>query len=319
MTWWSYLDKILQELGLTHKISYNTFQPPVGEYCWPLNLPKVNWAHTDCVILMFQDWMHVLNGIITELAEVERFYGDKADRVIVVHWPHALDRHYQGPINLMEFNVHEYDILNNLALRRDEWQDIWSMRWTRRWQCLNGRKCPHRLRTVQMLQDWPDGTVSLGEIVALPAYPYATYRGTSNEDNFVRLAPIYGQHLFNIVTETIYDYVPGIVSEKTFMAMLAGQLPLIIGYQGIVKDCKEMGFDMFDDVLDLSYDHIPNEHRVHAALINNKDIILNYDPSRKVRDRLRDQAVWLLEQWPSLALTSLKPQLQRIIKVQGWR
>ena len=125
---------------------------------------------------------------------------------------------------------------------------------TQAWQCLNGRMCTHRRRAVDILQHWPNGMLSYGNEIPLPEWAYSTYRGTENDDNFIRLADVYGSCAVNIVTETEYNTTPGIISEKTLMAFAAQQIPIVIGHSNAVQHCKELGFDMFDDLVDTSYD-----------------------------------------------------------------
>jgi hypothetical protein len=108
----------------------------------------------------------------------------------------------------------------------------------------------------------------------LDEWAYNTYRGTENDENFVRLGKIYGSCAVNIVTETLYDHAPGLFCEKTLFAMLAEQIPIVIGSQGLVASLRDRGFDMFDDLVDTSYDCLPNETRLTAALESNQDLIV---------------------------------------------
>jgi len=75
----------------------------------------------------------------------------------------------------------------------------------------------------------------------------------------------YDQSLFNIVTETqFYESIrfglPTLfLTEKIFKPMLYLQIPIILGGPGLVQEMRNMGFDMFDDIVDHSYDTI-NDH-----------------------------------------------------------
>jgi len=282
-----------------------------------MQLPQVDWSQTDYLILGFQDFVTISDGRCLELQKVEQHYGDWAHRVIVIHWPYALDRCYQGPINLVYFDVHEYEIMINLKTHKNKIEQIANNAKLVQWQCLNGRRCSHRLRTCQILEHWPNGTFSYGSAKPLADWSYDTYRGTSNEDNYLRLESIYRSHVFNIVTETIYDQTPGIISEKTFFALLGAQIPLVISYRGAVKDCQALGFDMFGDLLDLSYDDLDDDHRLEQALELNRDVILNYRPDAVMRQRLQKQSRWILDQWPQQALLELKHQIQAILRCPG--
>jgi hypothetical protein len=104
----------------------------------------------------------------------------------------------------------------------------------------------------------------------------------------------------NIVTETQYDSAPGIITEKTIMAMLAEQIPIVVGYPGIVADCKELGFDMFDDVVDVSYDYLPNDIRAIKAVELNQDLIQGRVDLSSYQERLRAQRIFLLDDYPTM-------------------
>ena len=228
------------------------------------------------------------------------YYGDRANQIVVMHWPHAMHRYYQGPLNLIEFDLHEYNILKNLHRRWPEWQHMFDRPHTHAWQCLNGRMCPHRYQVKEILQHWSNGMLSYHDQISLPEWAYSTYRGTENEDNFIRLINVYGSCSVNIVTETQYDSAPGIITEKTIMAMLAEQIPIVIGYPGIVADCKQLGFDMFDDVVDTSYDQLPNEIRAEQAILRNQDLIQGRIDLTPYRERLRAQREFLLDDYSTM-------------------
>jgi hypothetical protein len=85
------------------------------------------------------------------------------------------------------------------------------------------------------------------------------------------------------------------VTEKTFHALIAEQIPIIIGYKGIVEHCRQMGFDMFDDLVDHSYDTIPGPERIHAAIELNRDLIqgkIDLAPYKQRLQRNREYVLW---------------------------
>jgi hypothetical protein len=186
--------------------------------------------------------------------------------------------------------------VTTIRARESQWTNRINAK-TSAWQCLNGRMCLHRRRAVDILQHWPNGVLSYGNDIPLDAWAYDTYRGTENEDNFMRLLPVYAKCQVNIVTETQYDEPPGIVSEKTLMAMIAQQVPIVIGHQGIVQDCRELGFDMFDDLVDTSYDSMPNDIRVEQAILKNQDLILGKINLAPYQERLQKQRSFLLDEF----------------------
>ena len=301
MNWSQLFKNTLRKSGFNAYVEYNTFQTPYHpSTAWPLRLPNIEFKDNTILFLHFQDFITVRDGRIVELDLVANHYGDRANQIVVMHWPHAMHRYYQGPINLIEFDLHEYDILKNLHDRWSEWQHMFDQPRTHAWQCLNGRMCPHRYQVKEILQNWPNGKLSYHNAIPLSEWAYSTYPGTENEDNFIRLANVYGSCAVNIVTETQYDSAPGIITEKTIMALLAEQIPVVIGYPGIIADCKELGFDMFDDIVDTSYDQLPNDVRAIRALELNQDLIQGRIDLSPYRDRLRAQRKFLLDDYPNI-------------------
>jgi hypothetical protein len=65
---------------------------------------------------------------------------------------------------------------------------------------------------------------------------------------------VYKKSLFHIVAETSIDQT--LLSEKTFKVFLSGQIPIMCGPQNAIKHLRDLGFDVFDDIIDHSYDSI---------------------------------------------------------------
>lgn len=268
------LNARFDELGCQTVCRWNTLQPPYNwDQGWPLALPDVQWNDNTRLVLHFQDRITATETGCAELKHIEQHYADRANQVIVVFYSHGLNQIYQGPVQLVEFSTHNWLTVNDLLRVQSQWQSTIDQPKTQAWQCLNGRICDHRQRVAQVLASWPNGTLSLGTQIPLPEWNYGTYRGTENYDNFVRLSSLYGSTRVNIVTETDYVARPGVISEKTLYAFVAQQIPIIVGHPGAVQDCRDMGFDMLDDLVDHSYDWLPNEQRAEVALELNQGLI----------------------------------------------
>lgn len=97
------------------------------------------------------------------------------------------------------------------------------------------------------------------------------------------LSPVvYNRALINLVTETYYFNTWNknselFITEKTWKVFTANQIPIIIGPKGIVGNLRELGFDMFDDIVDNSYDNEPDDTRLFSAIKSLKKIILSHD------------------------------------------
>lgn len=291
MDYTDFFNTTLINLGLNVVGVWNAYDPPYNPtQGWPLKLPAVEFQSNTVLLMHFQDFVTFDNGRIVELDVLEQFYKDRADQIVVTHMHHGLENVYDGPIKLIEYSNHNCREMQRLSQRWAECEPVISQPKTRAWQCLNGRMCSHRQRTVDVLRNWDNGWLSYGDQIKLPLWDYTTYRGTENDDNFIRLLPVYGTAAVNIVTETQYDHRPGVICEKTLFAMAARQVPVLVGYPGIVTDCQDIGFDMFEDVVDTSYDFLPNDQRVEQAILRNQDLIQGRVDLTHLQDRLIAQS-----------------------------
>lgn len=133
----------------------------------------------------------------------------------------------------------------------------------------------------------------------LPMSADILYDGYNDRSSPMDLSSqIYDNTLINLVTETFYDtnafnqVSEMFITEKTYKPFVAYQLPIIIGPQGIVKKLREIGFDMFDDIIDNSYDELDDKHRVFGAidslhkLMHNNIVNLNNSTrKRRIKNR----------------------------------
>jgi hypothetical protein len=285
------------DLVTRYQVTCGDYHPDTG---WPLNLPVTEFTPKTLVVLHFPDFITFRDGRWIELEAIERFYGEHCGQVLVTHWTADLDKFYSGPLNLIKFSNHNYDICNEFAAKVDQWRHILTQPRTHAWQCLNGRICLNRSTVAYTLKDWggTNNWLSLGTEIPLPEHDYSKLFGCENYPNFLALGYVYGSAAVNIVTETQYSDPTGIVTEKTLMAFAAEQIPIVIGHPGIVEHCRRMGFDMFDDLVDTSYDSISNDQgleRAKQALALNRDLIegrVDLAPYRSRLERNREWALW---------------------------
>jgi hypothetical protein len=92
----------------------------------------------------------------------------------------------------------------------------------------------------------------------------------------------------------------------------------VIGYPGIVADCKELGFDMFDDLVDISYDQLPNDKRAIKALEFNQNLIQGHIDLSPYRQRLQDQRKFLLDDYPTIMELRFQRDCKQLISKLNW-
>jgi hypothetical protein len=82
----------------------------------------------------------------------------------------------------------------------------------------------------------------------------------------------------SLITEPSYYERETIVTEKTLMAMWAGTIPIWVGGWGVASWLQRHGFDIFDDIVDHSYQWLANpKDRVYHAVADNLDLLRNFD------------------------------------------
>ena len=305
-----------QQLGLDVVYQPTCLQAPYDDKVWPLRFPKVEWTDNTVVIMHCQDFVSIdSTGRCQEIQAIEQHFGKRAKQVVIIHWNYDLKSVYSGPCHLIHFPTHSYEIMMRLQQPPYvNWQKKFQAERTRNWQCLNGAARPHRSCVHNMLKMYSGGISSLGNIDPLPyddydsAYQWQPGEYDLNESNFIRLSWLYSTTKINIVTETQYTETPGVITEKTLFALLAGQIPIVIGYPGIVDHCRKLGFDMFDDLVDNSYDTLDDTCRWSEALGRNKELLVNTPDLTPYADRLRLQQEYVSTQWPQKLIANFKEQ-----------
>ena len=86
---------------------------------------------------------------------------------------------------------------------------------------------------------------------------YVEYNSTyiNNYENFKKLYKLYTNSFVEIISETSYTSY-GTMAEKYLHSVYACNFPILIASHGSVKYLRELGFDMFDDIVNHSYDNI---------------------------------------------------------------
>jgi hypothetical protein len=79
----------------------------------------------------------------------------------------------------------------------------------------------------------------------------------------------------SLITEPAYYERETIVTEKTIMAIYGGTVPIWVGGWRIPDYMTKMKFDIFDDIVDHSYQKLDcPEQRVRRAIVDNIDLLM---------------------------------------------
>jgi hypothetical protein len=99
----------------------------------------------------------------------------------------------------------------------------------------------------------------------------------NNVYNFTKKLSAYYQNTFvEIISETSYTEAAFNLTEKTLNSIYGCSFPILLSSKGAVGFLRDMGLDMFDDIVDHSYDTIENPiDRMYRALVDNQELLTN--------------------------------------------
>jgi len=115
---------------------------------------------------------------------------------------------------------------------------------------------------------------------------YEIYIGGNNDNayNFKNKLTTYYQTTFvEIITETSYTESCFNLTEKTLNSIYGCCFPILLCSTGTVAFLRDIGMDMFDDIVDHSYDQIadPTE-RMYRAITDNIELLTNIQQTKNL-------------------------------------
>jgi hypothetical protein len=174
----------------------------------------------------------------------------------------SLDCEKHGYLQVNPFAIHEYN------------------EWTRFYKVQGELRFPFdsfNEQTVALdkgFDKWKNETINL-----YPAMPNTSqYNGNNAENLDTYLRQYYEHSAVEVITETEYYSKGHHTSEKFLHCMIGSCIPLLIGQQYHVRYLQQLGFDMFEDIIDISYDEIEDPLlRMYTAVKNNLRILTEKD------------------------------------------
>ena len=206
------------------------------------------------------------------------------------HWNTWGIKHIAGP-----FYIWNYIIERRLKI------PAWNHNPSKHFLCMNNIHKSHRQQVIERLHHdncisktlWSYRNTCDSQVFTSPTY---IDQATGKFDQTANLNDLYNDCFYTIVTETDYtDKNIEHITEKTLMAILHGTVPIIVGVPGAIKLCKDLGFDMYDGIIDNSYDAvIDNNERFEKIMymVENKSAEKHLDklrtllPTRVLRNQL---------------------------------
>jgi len=106
---------------------------------------------------------------------------------------------------------------------------------------------------------------------------YDIYKEAQNDNitNYHQsLYDVYRHSFVELISETNYNEASFNVTEKFSHSIFACNLPIVVSSPGYVDFARSLGFDMFDDIIDHSYDNEPDKvKRIHKLINDNMELL----------------------------------------------
>jgi hypothetical protein len=118
------------------------------------------------------------------------------------------------------------------------------------------------------------------------------YGDVHNSENYARLLKhtVFEPSCVSLITEPSFYERETLKTEKTIMAMYGGTLPIWVGGWGIPQSLRDLGFDVFDDIIDHSYERMSDPYdRAYYAVEKNLDLLRDFDKTKNFIDRNHDR------------------------------
>lgn len=295
-------NRAMELLLKSHSIDYH-FMPcalgkPHREQRWHIPLPDIpehRWRNRNFrLVIHAQDFIHFYGNLCVELHWLEQQYTpEQQSKIIFVCWDHRLGETYQGNIKVVNFASHSYELMLKLKERWPEWRDVHRKDIKHNWICLNGRARAYRQEVYNLLRHEPSGFVSHSIFNPIDIHPYQKY-DFDNVQNFIHLMPVYQSARVSIITESLYQDVGGIVTEKTLLAIAARHPFMCIGHRFCHDDVARLGFQNYDELFDLSYDVEDNTTRMYSAVERNFARLREPIDLDFVEEKINSNFEWLM-------------------------
>jgi hypothetical protein len=112
-----------------------------------------------------------------------------------------------------------------------------------------------------------------------------------NVGNFVNsLASYYKLSFVELISETSYTEPAFNLTEKTLNSVYAYNFPILISSARSVAFLRKIGLDMFDDIVDHSYDRLDDPvERIYTAIKSNQRLLIDVDRTKDIWYKSQDR------------------------------
>lgn len=257
---------------------------PITPAGWEIDMPDQTKCRFDepdfWLILNLQDMLTGGWGKMPhELKSIHNYYQSWApmDRIIVVIWPQGIANIWpEESFHIVEFSTHTYNIWATYSAQEDVLRDAFSdgnKNFEYNFVCMNRIKKPHRQILYDRLSSFNTGNCSLqsaGIELDHGGIDFATYdKQYNNLVNLLSLKGAFNTSLFSVISESQYGEQYGIITEKTFNAIVAGHPFLVCGHHNALEHIRNLGFITWETMFEEDYHTRPNKSRLDDMMFDN--------------------------------------------------
>ena len=277
---------------------------PITDFGWDVHVPR-NITFCDFenpeyrLIINLQDMLtdfHKDSKWPSELVKLEQHFKKNnfpLEKIIVIVWPLGIKKDWpKDSFHLIEFSSHQYETWCSYKNAEDVLREAFSPEhkdFEFNFVCPQRIYKPHRAALQNSLDDRL-GNISLQTKGIELKYPNLTVQEYDDTyDNLANLRAMrknYNTALFTIVSESQYKEEYGIISEKTFNAIVAGHPFLMCAHRLALENIRHYGFQTYNYIFDEMYDELDNVVRM-------KDMInINYHFTKERLSAVEMQKIW---------------------------
>ena len=119
-----------------------------------------------------------------------------------------------------------------------------------------------------------------------------------NSRNYKQLLQktVFEPSCISLITEPTYIEKESLIDEKTIMAIYGGTIPIWVGGWRYADAMKELGFDVFDDIVDHSYQSLEDPiERIDKSIELNLDLLSSFTMTPQILERLQHNLDLMLD------------------------
>ena len=259
---------------------------PITDFGWDVNVPSstefCNFEDPQYrLVINLQDMLtryedHKVPGELTKLHQHFLKNNFPMEKIIVIIWPLGIKKDWpKDSFHLIEFSSHQYETWCQYKQAEDVLREAFSVEhkdFEFNFVCPNRIYKPHRAALTGKL-DSRIGNISLQTKGMELKYPNLSVEEYDKQyDNLVNLLAMrknYNTALFTIISESQYSEQYGIITEKTFNAIVAGHPFLLCAHQYALENIRHYGFQTYNYLFDEAYDDLDNVVRIKDMLDSN--------------------------------------------------